>query len=183
MRLVEGYADVEDLDAFLESLTAIGEEHGCVVQAFDARYVASRGHLDHALRTARRAIDRGEAIARDPAVEVLCYAAGTRQIEVALKLGVAEGRTPVVVLVARLDDDIDADGVSGSEGDVRAAETAAADAVRDLIEPADLKRGAELGDPERLRSFFGIDEAELAASDADLATLVRERVALLAVER
>lgn len=178
MKLVEGHADVEDLDAFLDALGKIGNEHDCVVQAFDARYVAGEAHLAHALEAARRARSRGEAIARDPAVELLCYAAGTRQIDDALALGVSEGQSPVVVLVATLD------GSGGeSPASTDASETAAAEDVRERIEPADLERGSELGDPERLREYFEIGEAELAASNADLATLVRERVALLAVER
>ncbi|GAB3690908.1 KEOPS complex subunit Cgi121 [Salinarchaeum chitinilyticum] len=188
MRLVEGYADVDDLNVFLDSLAEIGDDHDCVVQAFDARLVAGEGHLEQALATARRATERGEAIARDPAVEVLCYAAGTRQIDVALELGV-RGRTPVVVLVAApFDAERSARAGEANEHD-SADEAGAADAVRTLIEPAALKRGVELADPERLRSFFEIDDAELAASDAvlddeaALATLVRERVALLTVER
>lgn len=168
--LVEGYADVADLDAFLEEVAAIGEAHGCVVQAFDARLVAGERHLERAWARARRAIDRGEAIARDPAVEVLCYAAGRRQIDDALELGVEEGSGPVVVLVAALREEA-------------ADRAAAADAVRELIDPADLERGEELGDPDALREYFGIGEAELAATDEALETLVCERVALLVVER
>jgi KEOPS complex subunit Cgi121 len=178
VELIEGYADVDDLDAFLDVLTQIGAEHDCVVQAFDARYVAGDAHLEHALEAARRARSRGEAIARDPAVELLCYAAGTRQIDDALALGVSTGRSPVVVLIAALGADAD-----GEAGGSNANEAAAVEAVRERIEPADLERGTELGDPERLREYFEIGDAELAASDADLATLVRERVALLAVER
>lgn len=186
VELIEGYAQVDDLDAFLDALTDVGEEHGCVVQAFDARAIAGRAHLEHALRTARRAIERGESIARDPAVEVLCYAAGTRQIDEALSLGVGEGRTPVVVLVAGGFED-DAKPATGSGED--AAERAAATAVRELVEPAELERGATYANPDRLRSVFEIGDAEIAATDvaldgeSDLETLVRERIALLAVER
>lgn len=169
MRLVEGHAEVDDLEAFLGDLDAVAEEHDCVVQAFDARLVAGEAHLEHAYATARRAIDRGEAIARDPAVEVLCYAAGRRQIEDALAMGVDEGRGPVVVLVAP----------DGADADVEAA----AEAVGDVIEPDELERGTELGDPERLREYFDVGDVELGATDESLETLVRERVALLAVER
>lgn len=182
MKLVEGHADVDDLDAFLDALAEIGESHGCVVQAFDARAVAGDAHLEHALRTARRAIDRGEAIARNPAVEVLCYAAGTRQIDEALELGVGGGRTPVVVLVTGGfgDEETAPEAVDDTEADAAAA-------VRELIEPADLERGTEYADPERLRTAFEIGDPELSASEAvgsgDIETLVRERVALLAVER
>lgn len=178
MNLVEGYADVEDLDAFLDDLGAVGETHRCVVQAFDARYVAGEAHLAHALDAARRARSRGEAIARDPAVELLCYAAGTRQIDDALALGVSAGRSPVVIVVASLREDGD-DEAEESEASVAAA----VEAVRERVEPATLERGTELGDPERLREYFEIGDAELDASDVDIATLVRERVALLAVER
>ena len=166
MRLVEGIATIDDLDTFLGRLDAVGDEHGCTIQAFDARYVAGRRHLERALELADRAIERDDAIADDRAVEVLCYAAGRRQIDRALRMGVGEGETPVVVLVA-------ADGEDGDE-------TAAAATVRELLDPADT-----LGefDPETVREFFDVGDAETAATDASLEDLVIERVALLTVEK
>jgi KEOPS complex subunit Cgi121 len=176
MRLVEGVVDVDDVDAFVTTLDGIAAETGVTVQAFDARYVVSRRHLDRAVALADRAIDRGEAIARDRAVEILLYAAGRRQITDALELGVSVGPTRVVVLVdARADGDAEA-------SDAADAETAAAEAVRsrvlDAAEPT-------LGDydPDRVRSYFDVDDAELAVVDGDIEALVCERVALLVVER
>ncbi|MFW5949476.1 MAG: KEOPS complex subunit Cgi121, partial [Halolamina sp.] len=46
MELVEGIARIDDLDRFLERRGEIGDEHGCTIQAFDARYVAGRRHLE-----------------------------------------------------------------------------------------------------------------------------------------
>jgi KEOPS complex subunit Cgi121 len=165
MEVVEGRATVEDVEKFVARLGAIGDEHDCTVQAFDARYIVSRAHLDRALSLADRTRERGEAVARERAVEILLYAAGRRQIERALELGVDEGEGPVVVLVA------------ANEGN---GERAAATAVSDLLEPADT-----LGafDDERVREFYDIGERELAATDAGLASLVLERVALLDVEK
>ncbi|MFB6282007.1 MAG: KEOPS complex subunit Cgi121 [Haloferacaceae archaeon] len=164
MRLVECLVETDDVDGFVGDLGAIGDRHGATVQAFDARYVVGRAHLERALACADRARERGEGIARERGVEVLLYAAGRRQIDRALTMGIGAGRTPAVVLV---------DG-----GD----EAAAADAVRALpaTEPA-----STLGeyDPDRVREFFGVSDAELAAADGDLAALVGERVALLAVDR
>ncbi len=150
------------VDYLVDRLDAVADATGTTVQAFDARYVVDRAHLERALALADRERERGEAIARDRAVEVLLYAAGRRQIDRALEMGVGEGETPVVVLV------------DGGE------EAAAVDRVADLVAPADT-----LGeyDPDRVRSFFGVADAELAATDASLADLVRERVALLVVER
>ena len=162
MEVVEGRATVADLDAFVARLGAIGEEHGCAVQAFDARYVVDRAHLERSVELADRARSRGEAIANDHAVEILLYAAGRRQINQALEMGVATGESPVVVVV---------------HGD---DEAGAAAAVREELAPADT-----LGDydEERVRSFFDVSEQETAATSADLPALVRERVALLTVDR
>lgn len=166
MEVVEGAATVDDVDEFVEELGAIGDDHGVVVQAFDARYVADREHLARAVELADRAFDRGEAIARERAVEILLYAAGRRQINRALEMGVGEGESPVVVVVHD----------PGGEG----GEDAGAAAVRDLLEPAETLGTYDAG---LVRDFFDVSEAELGATDATLADLVRERVALLTVEK
>ncbi|MES3518152.1 MAG: KEOPS complex subunit Cgi121 [Natronomonas sp.] len=149
-----------DTEALIETLTEVGDRHGATVQAFDGRYVASRQHLRQAVELADRARERDEAIARDRAVEILLYAAGRRQIDRALEMGVGSGETPVVVLV---------DG-----GD----ESAAATELRKEIRPGSVEPSER-----RLRSFFEIGDAELAATDAGIEALVLERVALLVVDR
>ncbi|MXR40292.1 KEOPS complex component [Halobaculum sp. WSA2] len=170
MKLVEGTAAIEDLDAFLGELTAIGEETGCTVQAFDARYVVDRVHLERALELADRAIDRGENVARDRGVEVMLYAAGRRQIDRALTMGVSEGEGPVVVLVA----------AEREAGDDASGVEAAAAAVRDHVTPADT-----LGDYDEdlVHEYFDIDDTELAATAGSISDVIHERVALLDVRK
>jgi len=166
VKLVEARARIDDLDGFLAAIDGLADEHGATIQAFDARYVVSREHLRRAVELADRAFERGENVARDRAVEVLLYAAGRRQIDRALRLGVAESDDPIPVVVL----------VDGGD------EAAAAAAVRDLdaLEPAET-----LGafDPALVRDFFDVGDAELAAVEGDLADLVLERVALLVVEK
>ena len=166
MEVLEGEATVEDVDAFVEQLGAIGEEYGVAVQAFDARYVVGHEHLTQAVRLANRAAERGETIARDRAVEILLYAAGRRQINRALAMGVDEGVAPAVVVV---------DGIADG-----ADEAGAAAGVGELLDPA-----TTLGeyDRERVLEFFDISETELAATDGTLEDVVCERVALLTVDR
>jgi KEOPS complex subunit Cgi121 len=168
MRLVEGIAEIggdrfADVDAFLERTAEVAAAHDVTVQAFDARYVVSRRHLERAVELADRERARGEAIARDRGVEIALYAAGRRQIDRAFEMGVSSGETPTVVLV-----------------DGPGEEAAAAAAIEGLLAPA-----ATLGayDEARVRSFYDVDAAELEATDAGLAALVLERVALLVVER
>ncbi|WP_262179325.1 KEOPS complex subunit Cgi121 [Haloarcula laminariae] len=163
MEVVEGRADIDDVGAFVGELDAIGEAHGVTVQAFDARYVVDRAHLERAVDLAARARERGETIADDFGVEILLYAAGRRQINRALEMGVGEGECPVVAVVV-------------GEGD----EERAADDLRERLTAAET-----LGDYDdgRVRDFFGVSDDELAATEGTLADAVRERVALLVVEK
>lgn len=177
MKLVVGDADVDDVDAFVGRLDGIGEANGCAVAALDARYVAGRRHLEAAVERANRAFRRDDAIAEDRAIEILLYAAGRRQIDRALEVGVGEGRGPAVVVV---------DSALEATGD----EDGAADAVADVLDSAEVFDGPETGDgpgAERdealIRDFFGITDAELGATEASLEDLVVERVSLLAVEK
>ncbi|WP_049983841.1 KEOPS complex subunit Cgi121 [Halorubrum sp. BV1] len=177
-RIRYGSARIRDLDAFLGELAAISSETGAVVQAFDADLIVSEAHLREATRLAARAIARGEAVARDPGVEILLYAAGRRQIDRALRLGVAEGESRVVVLFA------DFGAVSGADrpsADVGAAVTAVEE--RTSFVPADDRGSARRFDGDRVREAFDIGDRELDAVDGDIADVVRERVALLDVEK
>ncbi|WP_224270617.1 KEOPS complex subunit Cgi121 [Haloprofundus salinisoli] len=164
MRLVEGDARIEDIDAVVAALGDIADEHETTVQAFDARYVVDRLHLERAVELADRAISRGENVARDRAVEVLLYAAGRRQIDQAFEMGLREGLVSLVVLV---------DG---------GAEAVAVDAVADEL---NLDETPTLGeyDRDRLFEFFDVTELELAATEGTLSDTVHERVALLDVEK
>ena len=170
MELVEGRATVESVDGFVAELGAIGEEYGCAVQAFDARAVVDRAHLRRAVELADRAFERGENVARDRGVEIVLYAAGRRQIDQALALGVREGEVPVVVVVHAPE----------TNGETRGDERGAVRAVRDMLEQSET-----LGeyDEERVRAFFDVTDAERAATDASLSELVRERVALLTIDK
>jgi KEOPS complex subunit Cgi121 len=175
MRVVEGTAEIDDVGTFVETLSAIGDRHGVTVQAFDARYVVDRAHLQLAIDLATRAHERGDAIAEDFGVEILLYAAGRRQINRALTMGVSEGSCPVVAAVVdheRTDSHV---GKSEQEGI-----EAAADDVRKQLTAA-----STLGeyDEDRVRSFFDVTDTELAATAGGLPDAVRERVALLPVEK
>ncbi len=162
MEVLEGRLEIDDLDAVVARLGEIGEERDVTIQAFDARYVADARHLERAVELADRAIERGENVARDRAVEILLYAAGRRQIDDALEMGVSAGENRVVVLV-------DGDDEVGALADLES-----------LVEPE-----PTLGEYDEglLCSFFGVTEAEREATEASLGDLVRERVALLEVEK
>ena len=190
MRLLTGTATVDDLDDAVTDLERVGERFDCTTQAFDAGLVADAEHLRRAVALANRARSRNGGIARKRSVEILLYAAGRRQIDRALAMGLDEGTTPAVVLA-----DAEGSGTGGVEihdgrpetGEVGAGDppeereraTLAAVCDQGWFDPGTV----ELGDPERLGDFFEVGDGELAATDASLGDLVRERVALLVVDR
>ncbi|AKH96552.1 hypothetical protein HLASF_0038 [Halanaeroarchaeum sulfurireducens] len=155
---VPAFASIE---AFVAEL-ADASTSGTAVQAFDARYVAGRRHLETAVDHANRSMDRDENVAEDRAVEILCYAAGRRQIERALEMGIGAGTTPVLVVV---------DGPD---------EVSVANRVESVLGPGE---AFALSDPDRIATFFDVTDRERAATDASLQALVCERVALLDVEK
>ncbi|PHQ39856.1 hypothetical protein DJ69_03995 [Halorubrum persicum] len=180
-RLVAGTAAIDDLDAFLAALDEIAGETGAVVQAFDADLVVSAAHLREATRLAARSIARGEAVARDPGVEIMLYAAGSRQIDRALTLGVEAGEQRAVVLVAEFGA---GPGAGRSDADLDAAAASVAALLSSPTAPV-AERGAfdSSFDPERVREFYDIGEREIAATAGGIPDIVRERVALLDVEK
>ncbi len=167
MELLEGTATVDDIDAFVATLGEIGDRHSVTVQAFNARYIAGERHLERAITLADRAFERGENTARDRAVEILLYAAGRRQINQALEMGLNEGSAQQAVIL------VDGTGASGDE----------AGALEALSAIVEVKPTLETDEDAQLRAFFEITDAELAATDAPLEALVCERVALLEVEK
>ncbi|SIR93854.1 KEOPS complex subunit Cgi121 [Natronorubrum thiooxidans] len=175
MQLLECTLEIDDIDSFVSQLGEVSDRHDVTIQAFDARYVADRTHLEHALELADRAIDRGENIARDRAVEILLYAAGRRQIDDALEMGVGEGRQRAVMLVDG--------GSTGNEGGQESSEAAALETLVELEAVVDTEPTLESPAEETLCSFFEITDAEREATDASLVALVRERVALLEVDK
>ena len=180
MEIVEGRTEIDDVRGFVEELGAIGDEYDLTVQAFDARYVADAAHLRRAVDLAVRERERGDGIADDAGVEILLYAAGRRQIDRALEMGVSEGACPVVaVAVDTADHEWVGDPTGERERPASEREQEAAAEIGGLLEPAEtLDDGGE-----RLRSYFDITDRELAATEGTVSDLVRERGALLVVDR
>ena len=165
MKTVTATTTIDDLDSFLAEIDAISEATDAAIQCFDADYVAGESHLRRAVELAERAREQGTAVAREPAVEILLYAAGRRQINQALEMGVSEGETDVVSVV--------------SGGDEAAAEQR----VRELLGATGTDDLVSLGDEDTIRAFFDIGDREVAVVDGDLEDIVLERVALLDVEK
>ena len=176
MRCITGKVRISDVDYFLAVLKAIAHRYSVAIQAMDAELIAGEAHIKSAVQKALRAIRQGNSITSDLSMEVLLYAAGRRQIERALAMGVSAGddKKIVIVIIDVDNKDTDLDAIAG-EIKQRIGLTEHPMEYMELETEREEKR-------EKLMRFFNITDAEIeAVGERKLKMLVLERVALLDV--
>lgn len=160
IQIIEGTIFIDDKEKFLHKLNKISEDNGIVIQAFDADKLAGEEHIRFAVKKAIDSFKAGRNIANDLAKEIMLYAAGTRQINRAIKLGVHNGENNIVLVAV---------------GDVIDLS-----AFNEITPKHVLQYDSSKNDA--LSDFFNITEEELKAAGADkIPELVIERVALVDV--
>jgi len=180
LRCITGKVRISDVDDFLAVLKAIAHRYSVTIQAMDAELIAGEAHIKSAVQKALRAIRQGNSITSDLSMEVLLYAAGRRQIERALAMGVSTGDNKKIVVVI-----IDVDN-KHKDLDAIAREIKQRIGLEEQpIEDLELESETETNTEEKrnkLMRFFNITDAEIeAVGERKLKMLVLERVALLEV--
>jgi KEOPS complex subunit Cgi121 len=105
IQILEGTIAIGDSEKFLHRLKRISSEKNIVIQALDADKLAGEEHIRFAVEKAINSFKNGRNIAKDLAKEIMLYAAGTRQINRAMKLGVHNGRNNIaLVAVGEVED-------------------------------------------------------------------------------
>lgn len=171
-KIVAGNVSISNVDGFLSALRNLAHKYAVTIQALDAELIAGEEHIMSAVEKALRAVTRQKSITSDLGLEILLYAAGKRQIERALAMGVSEDGKKVAIVI-----------VATSEG--RDLECVAEEVKRQIelheVPIEELEIYSE-NKKEKLKNFFGITEAEIkAVGEKKLNMLVLERVALLDV--
>jgi KEOPS complex subunit Cgi121 len=137
------------------ALCELSKDGRSLLQAIDAKIIVCDEHATFAAKKAMLAIQEGRNAARDPGIEILRYASGSRQIERAMKAGVTSATNRIALIVV---------------GDIP-------EGLDDLIEFDGI--GARY-DPQLVKTAFQITDEELeAVGPGRLADLVIERVALV----
>jgi KEOPS complex subunit Cgi121 len=180
-KIIAGKGSISNVDDFLSSLKIIARKYAVTIQAMDAELIAGSEHIISAVKKAIRATERKRNITSDLGLEILLYAAGRRQIERALAMGVSvsegENEKRVAIVI------VDASPRAQRERDL---EVVAEEVKRKLglqEEPISELALEYKGDKkEGIKKFFDITEAELkAVGEPKLKMLVLERVAMLDV--
>lgn len=154
--LLSGRPAIEDRDLFLAALRAEQRDCGCTIQAIDAGKMAGERHALQAARNALRAFSERRNVAKDLGMEILRYAAGERQIERAISMGISSSTKRIALVVIH----------EGSLPDLSSLV---------IIDGQGLSPDREL-----LKETFDISQDELSAAGEDrLSDLILERVALV----
>ena len=159
INILEGVVSIDNVEGFLHKLNKIGKENNLTLQALDADKIAGEEHIRFAIEKAINSFKTGTNIANDLSKEIMLYAAGTRQINKAVKLGIHKGENNIVIVA------------------VGKAQLSGFDEIR----PADVL-AYNASKREQLMKAFGITKEELeAVGEEKLPELVLERVALVDV--
>ncbi|MBP2133260.1 tRNA threonylcarbamoyladenosine modification (KEOPS) complex Cgi121 subunit [Methanomicrobium sp. W14] len=93
-------AEIADVKNYLKELKKTEDKNNVHIICLDERYIAGIRHIKSAVFHAKRAWSRGEQISKSFEMEVLLYAAGTRQCSEAGSLGFKRGRNRLYICVA-----------------------------------------------------------------------------------
>ena len=178
-KLIAGKVRVSNVNDFLAALKTVARKYDVTIQAMNAELIAGEEHIKSAVKKALRAVGRNRNITNDLSLEILLYAAGRRQIERALAMGVSESEDEKRVAIVI----VDASARAQREKDLEMVAEEVKRKIGIQEEPISELELEYKGDKkEGIKKFFDITEAELkAVGESKLKKLVLERVAMLDV--
>ncbi len=160
IQILEGTIFIDDTEKFLQKLKKISKEQNIAIQALDADKLAGEEHIRFAVEKAIDSFKAGKNIANDLAKEIMLYAAGTRQINKAMRLGVHNGKNNIALVAV------------GEAPDISAFNEITSQPVLHYDESKN----------KALMDIFNITKEEIEAVGEDkIPELVLERVALVDV--
>lgn len=171
IKVVGAKGSIQDIDLFFKQILNLSKEYKVVIQAVDADIVYGKNHLISASEHAVRAFKQKKNSTNSPAMEILLYASGERQIQRAiLKIGIKKGKINIALVFV--------DGVQKEEKG-KVSDTV----VGEILEALNLIRDDKVleGDIDTLRKF-GITQQELMTVPKNKhGNIILEKVAMVDV--
>jgi len=161
--VVGAQGTIKDIDDFLQEVTSFSQDNNMVIQAFNADLIYGKNHLISAVDHAIRAMERKTNTTNSLAMEILLYAAGERQLKLAIpKMGVKKGVANIAFVI-----------VHDKKRDERM--------VDELLKDLSLKRedGILEGNEDTLRAFSLNDQAIKTVTKDKYGDLILEKVAMV----
>jgi KEOPS complex subunit Cgi121 len=154
---------IKDIDGFLQKMNSFSQDNNVVIQAFNADLTYGKNHLVSAVDHAVRAMERKTNTTNSLAMEILLYAAGERQLKLAIpKMGVKKGDANIAFVVV---DDKKRDEKS----------------IDELLKELSLERDDKVleGNEDTLKSFGLNDQAIKTVTKDKYGDLILEKVAMV----
>jgi len=158
-------------DDFLKKIQQWGQHHTVSVQAMNAKLIFGRLHLQSAAEHAIRAFQQGTNTAHSLSTETLLYAAGERQITLAIdKMGVQPTSKEIALVI-----------IDNLKGTKEASGSIQEEDIMFLLKQLNLERDDNvLISDENMLPTFGITQEERkTVSKAKYEQLILEKVALV----
>jgi KEOPS complex subunit Cgi121 len=157
---------VADRSEFLCTIQSIARKYSTYIICFNADNMAGHRHVEAALQYAQRSFFSGKPISNSFEMEALLFAAGSRQCNTAAMFGIHEHENAMFVCSCP---------VNVNVWEELSHHMHFVSEIWDEITPEK---------EERLKSFFGITQGEIALVGSDrIIDLVLERIVLLEVYR
>jgi KEOPS complex subunit Cgi121 len=102
--------EIENIDDFLEKINSFAKENNVMIQVFNSDLIFGEKHLISAFKHAQRAFDTKRNTTNSLEMELLLYAAGERQLKIAIpKMGIKKGNSNIALFFYgnNLDDIVD----------------------------------------------------------------------------
>ncbi|KYK35090.1 MAG: hypothetical protein AYK22_08785 [Thermoplasmatales archaeon SG8-52-3] len=92
IKIIGAKGNIKDIDVFLKKIEDFANKNNLVIQSFNADMIYGKDHIISAVEHATRAIERKTNTTNSLEKEILLYAAGERQLKLAIpKMGIKEG--------------------------------------------------------------------------------------------
>lgn len=169
VKISGGDAKIREVEKAIGCIEGIDSSNETTSQIFNAKRIAGKNHLLHALKLALESLEKGNQFADDPRIELTCWTAALRQIDKAInRVGVKEDSDEIAVITIGED----SKGVKKSQ--------------RKIFRELDIKEDEgvlEITDEkiDDLQEAFSILRTQLKISS--LEDIVIEKIALLGLEQ
>ena len=158
-------ADITDVMAVLNKINQISSGSNCTLQLMDARGLAGKEHVSHAILHALNAFKRKTNIAKDLGMEICVRTSAQRQISKAIDiLGLKEGPMEICAIVIGCSTELE-------------------DELNSFFENEKFRRDDDVLEPDEmvLTEIYGLENAEIELMD-HLPYILMERTTLLILD-
>lgn len=169
LKITGGHAQTPKVEEILKVLVETGKIYDTTNQIFDASRIAGKEHIVHAVKMALDAREAGREFADSPNIELICWTAGSKQIDLAIdRVGLREDTREVAVATVGKDREAT---IKSQEKILKKLQI---DADEDVLK-VDEKKATTI------RKVFSLSKSQLDI--APLKEIMLERIALLSLEQ